>query len=81
VKRSAKVCFDAFGWLAWRQDEPGAANVQRCLDDADRGRAECVTSITNLGEAFYRLVRLKTVRRGGNVVARGAETYPPGVGE
>jgi predicted nucleic acid-binding protein len=43
--------------LAWLQDEPGAAAVQRCLDDAERGRADCVTSIINLGEAFYRLVR------------------------
>jgi len=28
------------------------------LDDAERGRADCVTSIINLGEAFYRLVRV-----------------------
>jgi uncharacterized protein len=26
------------------------------LDDAERGQADCVTSIINLGEAFYRLV-------------------------
>jgi predicted nucleic acid-binding protein len=58
VKRSAKFCLDAFAWLAWLQDEPGAAAVQRRLDDADRGRAECVTSIINLGEAYYRLVRV-----------------------
>ena len=38
--------------------EPGAAAVQRCLDDADRGHAECVTSIINLGEAFHRLIRV-----------------------
>jgi predicted nucleic acid-binding protein len=51
-------CLDAFAWLAWLQDEPGAAAVQRCLDDAERGQADCVTSIINLGEAFYRLVRV-----------------------
>jgi len=59
VKRSARLCFDAFAWLAWLQDEPGAAAVQHWLDEADGGRAECVTSIINLGEAYYRLVRVE----------------------
>jgi len=58
VKRSARFCLDAFAWLAWLQDEPGAAAVQRCLDAAERRHAECVTSIINLGEAYYRLVRV-----------------------
>jgi predicted nucleic acid-binding protein len=58
VKRNAKFCLDAFAWLAWLQDEPGAAAVQHCLDYADRGDADCITSIINLGEAFYRLVRV-----------------------
>jgi len=59
VKRSARFCLDAFAWLAWLQDEPGAAAVQRRLDEAERGHAECVTSIINLGEAYYRLVRVE----------------------
>ena len=59
VKRSARFCLDAFAWLAWLQDEPGAAAVQQCLDDAERGHAECVTSIINLGEAYYRLMRVE----------------------
>jgi predicted nucleic acid-binding protein len=58
VKRSAKFCLDAFAWLAWLQDEAGAAAVQHCLDEADRGHADCVTSIINLGEAYYRLIRV-----------------------
>ena len=58
MKRSAKICLDAFAWLAWLQNEPGAALVQHWLDEADGGRAECVTSIINLGEAYYRLVRV-----------------------
>jgi uncharacterized protein len=58
VKPNARFCLDAFAWLAWLQDEPGAARVQRCLDAAERGQADCVTSIINLGEAFYRLVRV-----------------------
>ncbi len=59
MKRNARFCLDAFAWLAWLQDEPGAAAVERCLDEAERGRAECVTSIINLGEAYYRLVRVE----------------------
>jgi len=58
VRQNARFCLDAFAWLAWLQDEPGAADVQRCLDDAERGGADCITSIINLGEAFYRLVRV-----------------------
>jgi uncharacterized protein len=58
VKRNGRFCLDAFAWLAWLQDEPGAASVQRCLSEAERGHAECVTSIINLGEAYYRLVRV-----------------------
>jgi predicted nucleic acid-binding protein len=59
VKRGARFCLDAFAWLAWLQNEPGAAAVQECLDQAERGHAECVTSIINLGEAYYRLIRVE----------------------
>jgi len=59
VKRNARFCLDAFAWLAWLQDEPGAAAVQRCLDKAEHGDAECVTSIINVGETYYRLVRVE----------------------
>ena len=59
MKRNGRACLDAFAWLAWLQDEPGAAAVQRWLDEADAARAECVTSVINLGEAYYRLVRVE----------------------
>jgi ribonuclease VapC len=62
VKRSGRACLDAFAWLAWLQDEPGAAAVQRWLDEAEAGRAECITSVINLGEAYYRLVRVDRSR-------------------
>ena len=58
MKRNVKFCLDAFAWLAWLQDEPGAPAVQHCLDEAERGHADCVTSIINLGEAYYRLIRV-----------------------
>ena len=58
AKRNDRARFDAFAWLAWLQDEPGAAAVQHWLDEAEAARVECVTSIINLGEAYYRLVRV-----------------------
>lgn len=58
MKRNGRACLDAFAWLAWLQDEPGAAAVQGWLEEAAAERAECVTSIINLGEAYYRLVRV-----------------------
>ena len=59
MKRNDRACLDAFAWLAWLQDEPAAAAVQHWLDEAEAERAECVTSIINLGEAYYRLVRVE----------------------
>lgn len=58
MRQNDRACLDAFAWLAWLQDEPGAAVVQHWLDQADAARAECITSIINLGEAYYRLVRV-----------------------
>ena len=43
----------------WLQDEPGAAAVQHWLDEAEAARTECVTSVINLGEAYYCLVRVE----------------------
>lgn len=59
MKRNGRACLDAFAWLAWLQDEPGAAAVQHWLDEAEAERAGCVTSIINLGEAYYRMVRVE----------------------
>ena len=58
MKQNGRACLDGFAWLAWLQDEPGAAAVQHWLDEADAARAECITSIMSLGEAYYRLVRV-----------------------
>ena len=54
MKRNGRVCLGVFAWLAWLQDEPGAAAVQHWVDEAEAAPAECVTSIINLGEAYYR---------------------------
>ena len=41
MKRSARFCLDAFAWLAWLQDEPGAATARaRVWSSSDRYRSK-----------------------------------------
>jgi predicted nucleic acid-binding protein len=54
------VCLDAFALLAWLQDESGAGEVEgylrRATEDAGFG---CYLSTIDLGEVFYRLLRVR----------------------
>lgn len=56
------VCLDAFALLAWLQDESGAEEIEsyleRAVEDSD---FRCYLSTINLGEVFYRLIRLKGI--------------------
>jgi ribonuclease VapC len=54
------VCLDAFALLAWLQDESGAGEVEGYLRRAaeDAGFS-CYLSTINLGEVFYRLLRVR----------------------
>lgn len=54
------VCLDSFALLAWLQNEPGAAVVERYLDRAAQEKSfACFVSIVNLGEVYYRIVRTR----------------------
>jgi ribonuclease VapC len=54
------VCLDAFALLAWLQDEPGAGEVEGYLRLAAEDTAfSCYLSTINLGEVFYRLLRVR----------------------
>ncbi|MBN2449526.1 MAG: type II toxin-antitoxin system VapC family toxin [Lentisphaeria bacterium] len=48
-----RYILDSFAFLAYLQDEPGAAEVERLLAAAARGEAEVAMSVVNLGEAAY----------------------------
>lgn len=54
------VCLDSFAVLAWLQDEPGAEQVaghlKRAAEEEDFA---CYISVINLGEVFYRLLRVR----------------------
>ena len=54
------VCLDAFALLAWLQDELGADEVERYIDRAaNEEDFVCYISTINLGEVFYRLLRVR----------------------
>lgn len=53
------VCLDAFALLAWLQNEQGSSIVDGLLAGAKRNEHQCFMSAINLGEVYYRLVRLK----------------------
>ena len=56
------VCLDAFALLAWLQDESGADEVEGYLVRAtEEEDFRCYLSTINLGEVFYRFLRLKGV--------------------
>lgn len=62
---SAGYVLDAFALLAYFRDEPGAAMVQRLLEEARAGRQMLHLSLVNYGEILYISERL-----GGPAAAR-----------
>lgn len=58
---------DTFAMLAYLQDEPTALQVQRILEDCEKGRCRSCLSLINLGEVLY-----MTERRGG--ISRAQDT-------
>ncbi|MBW1800729.1 MAG: type II toxin-antitoxin system VapC family toxin [Deltaproteobacteria bacterium] len=56
------ICLDAFAILAWLQNESGADEVEEFLVRATQdGDFLCYLSTINLGEIFYRLIRVKGI--------------------
>jgi ribonuclease VapC len=63
----AAFVLDSFALLAYLQDEPAAARIQKLLENTGTGRCRLFLSIINLGEILY-----ITERRGGLVKAQDA---------
>jgi len=60
MRSKMSVCLDSFALLAWLQDEPGADEVDQCIERAaNEENFSCYLSSINLGEVFYRLVRAR----------------------
>jgi predicted nucleic acid-binding protein len=58
---------DAFALLAYLNDEPAAARVEKVLEQAGKDKCRLIVSIMNLGELLY-----ITERRGGISKAQDA---------
>jgi predicted nucleic acid-binding protein len=62
MRCKVSVCLDAFALLAWLQDEVGADEVEKYIERAaNEEDFVCYLSTINLGEIFYRLLRVRGV--------------------
>ncbi len=48
---------DAFAFMAYLENEPGAERVEKILQDVNNGNARAFVSIINLGEVIYNTER------------------------
>jgi predicted nucleic acid-binding protein len=64
---STAFVLDSFALLAYLQDEPVAARIEKLLDSAEKEKCRLFLSMINLGEILY-----ITERRGGVVKAQDA---------
>lgn len=48
---------DAFAFMAYLEDEPGAERVEQILREVKHGKARAYVSIINLGEVIYNIER------------------------
>ena len=62
--------FDAFPLLCWLQEEPGYELVDNLLTEAETGKSSISMPIINLGEVFYRLCRVSSMKRGEEILEK-----------
>lgn len=62
--------FDAFPLLCWLQEEPGYELVDNLLNEAETGESSISMHIINLGEVFYRLCRVSSMKRGEEILEK-----------
>ncbi|MBM4331900.1 MAG: type II toxin-antitoxin system VapC family toxin [Deltaproteobacteria bacterium] len=62
--------FDAFPLLCWLQEEPGYELVDNLLTEAETGISSISMHIINLGEVFYRLCRVTSLKRGEEILEK-----------
>ena len=62
--------FDAFPLLCWLQEEPGYELVDNLLTEAETGKSSISMHIINLGEVFYHLCRVSSMKRGEEILEK-----------
>jgi ribonuclease VapC len=70
-----RYVFDSYALLAFLEDEPGAAQVEKALREVMGGKAEGWLSIINWGEIYYTAMREQGEKTAEKVVALLAQ-YP-----
>ena len=55
---TARQVLDSYALLAYFEDEPGAAEVETLLMQAERTGAKLMLSVVNLGEVWYNIARV-----------------------
>lgn len=70
-----RYVFDSYALLAFLEDEPGAAQVEKALREVIRGRAEGFLCIINWGEIYYSVIREQGEAKAAEIAAH-LEQYP-----
>jgi ribonuclease VapC len=70
-----RYVFDSYALLAFLEDEPGAAQVEKALREVMGGKAEGWLSVINWGEIYYTAMREQGEKTAEEVVALLAQ-YP-----
>lgn len=66
---TATYVLDSFALLAYLQDEPVAARIEKLLENAEKGKCRPLLSIINLGELLYIIERRGRVAKAQDALA------------
>lgn len=66
---TATYVLDSFALLAYLQDEPVAARIEKLLENAEKGKCRLLLSIINLGELLYIIERRGRVAKAQDALA------------
>lgn len=69
VKEAPAYVLDAYAVLCYLQDEAGADEVGRLLEQARTGNARLLVTWMNLGEVYYRVYRTRGENKAAEVLA------------
>jgi ribonuclease VapC len=69
MAKSAVYVLDAFAFMAYFENEPGAKRVEQILQDARDGKVRAFISIINLGEVIYNTERKHGLNKAQDTLA------------
>ena len=69
MTKLAMYILDAFAFMAYFENEPGAERVEQILQDVKAGKARAFISIINLGEVIYNTERKHGISKAQDTLA------------